>query len=84
MQAASWNFLGLIGGLLILAGMILIVVGLVMRNSAPDNEREIRTESKGVMLLGPIPIVWGFGKTGWIIAAIVAIGLFLALLALAG
>ncbi|MFW9957343.1 MAG: DUF131 domain-containing protein [Candidatus Odinarchaeota archaeon] len=36
-----------------------------------------RSESKGVILIGPIPIVWGYGKKGWIIAG--AVGLILLL-----
>ncbi|MHA2397252.1 MAG: TIGR00304 family membrane protein [Candidatus Thorarchaeota archaeon] len=46
-----------------------------MRSNYESAEQQ--RESKGVILLGPIPIVWGYGKRGWIIAAIVAITLFL-------
>lgn len=84
MQVASWNMLGLIGWLLILAGLVLIVIGFAMRISSWDNGKDIKTESKGVILLGPIPIVWGFGRIGWIIAAVVALGLFLVLWVLVG
>ncbi len=35
-----------------------------------------QSESKGIILLGPIPIVWGYGRKTWIAAAIVAIALF--------
>jgi uncharacterized protein (TIGR00304 family) len=38
---------------------------------------ETKRESKGIILLGPIPIVWGYGKQVWVIAAIIAIVLFL-------
>ncbi len=38
---------------------------------------EQRRESKGIILFGPIPIVWGYGKRVWIIAAIIALMLLL-------
>ncbi|MGD9397328.1 MAG: DUF131 domain-containing protein [Candidatus Thorarchaeota archaeon] len=72
------NFTDLIAWALIIIGCIIIFSGIasmVMRSDIEGVEK--RRESKGVILLGPIPIVWGFGKRGWIIAAVVAITLFL-------
>ncbi len=48
-----------------------------MLMSSDFGDTEQRRESKGIILLGPIPIVWGYGKKVWIIAAIVALTLFL-------
>ena len=41
-------------------------------------DTESRTQSKGIIFLGPIPILWGYGKKGWMIAG--AIGIILAFL----
>ena len=48
---------------------------MMMRSNIEGVEQ--RRESKGIILLGPIPIVWGYGKRVWVIAAIIAIILFL-------
>lgn len=42
-----------------------------------SDDTETRTQSKGIIFLGPIPIVWGYGKKGWMIAG--AIGIILVL-----
>ncbi len=60
----------------ILAGIVLIFVGFFMRVSSLAGDTEQKTDSKGVILLGPIPIVWGYGRTGWAVAFVVAIVLF--------
>jgi uncharacterized membrane protein len=72
------DFIDLVAWVLIILGCIIIISGIasmVMRSNIEGVEH--RRESKGFILLGPIPIVWGFGKRGWIIAAVVAITLFL-------
>ena len=48
---------------------------MLMRSDIDGVEQ--RRENKGIILLGPIPIVWGYGRKPWIIAAIVALVLFL-------
>ena len=67
--------------LLLNLGWILLFIGIVLvclyafsgmqESLASDNEK--KTQSKGVILLGPIPIVWGYGKKGWMIAGILAV-----------
>ena len=67
--------------LLLNLGWILLFIGIVliclyafsgMRELFSGNT-ETKTESKGVILLGPIPIVWGYGKKGWMIAGFLAV-----------
>ena len=73
----SVDFTDLIAWVLIIIGCVIILSGIASMFRSPDIEVEQRTESKGIILLGPIPIVWGYGKKTWIIAAMVAITLFL-------
>ncbi|TFG34257.1 DUF131 domain-containing protein [Candidatus Thorarchaeota archaeon] len=75
-------------GLLQLLGWISIIFGILilcmafmkMTNTSETGGYETKTESKGVILIGPIPIVWGYGKRGWLIAGIIGIILFIVLL----
>jgi len=63
-----------LGWILLIIGIILVVVAVISAISETDGQ-ESHTQSKGVILLGPIPIVWGYGRKGWIIAG--AIGIIL-------
>jgi uncharacterized membrane protein len=72
------DFIDLLAWTLIIMGSIIIIFGIASMFMRSDHESiEQRRESKGVILLGPIPIVWGYGKRTWIIAAFAAITLFL-------
>ena len=74
----SVEFMDLLAWMLIISGVIIIISGIASMLMGSDfGEAEQRRESKGIILLGPIPIVWGYGKKVWIIAAIVALALFL-------
>ncbi|MHA1965353.1 MAG: TIGR00304 family membrane protein [Candidatus Thorarchaeota archaeon] len=74
----SGNFMDLLAWALIIIGAIIIISGIASMLMGSDIEGVgQRRESKGVILLGPIPIVWGYGKKVWIIAAVVAFALFL-------
>ena len=74
----SVDFMDLLAWMLIIGGVLIIISGIASMLMGSDfGDTEQRRESKGIILLGPIPIVWGYGKRGWIIAAIVAITLFL-------
>ena len=69
-------------GLLILGlGILLILAGCLAMQRESSSE-EVRRESKGVILIGPIPIVWGFGRRGWLVAG--AIGVILLLIWIIG
>ncbi|MHA1588839.1 MAG: TIGR00304 family membrane protein [Candidatus Thorarchaeota archaeon] len=72
------SLFGIIGLSLVILGILVILLGmtLMMRESDQGNT-ETRRESKGIILLGPIPIVWGYGKKGWAVAIIVGIILVL-------
>ncbi|MFW9886915.1 MAG: DUF131 domain-containing protein [Candidatus Thorarchaeota archaeon] len=77
----TFNTLQLLGFLILGLGILLILAGCLakQRESPPE---EVRRGSKGVILIGPIPIVWGFGKRGWLVAG--AIGVILVLIWIIG
>ncbi|MFW9944241.1 MAG: DUF131 domain-containing protein [Candidatus Sifarchaeia archaeon] len=66
-----------LGVLVVVAGIILIIVGLVLSSVTSSENQQVERENKGVLLIGPIPIVWGFGRRGWYAAGAVALILFL-------
>ncbi len=72
-------------GFLQIVGMISIIIGICivciafskMRNSSDISKTESKVQNKGIILIGPIPIVWGYGKRGWAVAGIIGIALFI-------
>ena len=73
------DLLGIIGLSLVALGFLAILLGVIsMMRQSDQGNTEVRRESKGIILLGPIPIVWGYGKKGWAIAIIMGIILVLA------
>ncbi len=68
--------LAIIGILILVAGLLLIVLGLFLRTREAEGSNKQKTKSRGIILIGPIPIVWGFGSKGRVIA-ILAIALCL-------
>jgi uncharacterized protein (TIGR00304 family) len=60
----------LLGIILIMVGIILIFIGTAYLFTSANHKQAVRKESKGVILIGPIPIIWGFGKKGKIIGII--------------
>ncbi len=71
--------------ILIVFGIVAVVAGILQLFLSNQNEDgRVQHESKGIILLGPIPIVWGYGKKGWILAGAVAIILFLILTLMPG
>ncbi|MFW9794843.1 MAG: DUF131 domain-containing protein [Candidatus Thorarchaeota archaeon] len=67
-----------LGWLLVLGGILLIFLGLILSLGRSDEDStQIRTESKGIVFLGPIPIVWGFGRRAWMISIIGIIAIIL-------
>ncbi len=67
-----------IGWFLIIGGIILVFLGIIFSFRSTDDETvRTKTESKGIILLGPIPIVWGFGKKNWLIAVIGVVAILL-------
>jgi uncharacterized membrane protein len=73
------DFIDLVAWALIIIGAVIIISGIAsMLMGSEVVAGEQQRESKGIILLGPIPIVWGYGKRVWIIASIVAAVLFVA------
>ncbi len=63
--------------LLIVFGTLILIAGLVMMMKPRNGDgAQVRRESKGVVLLGPIPIVWGFGSRTQKVAFIIAVVVF--------
>ena len=77
----TFNALQLLGFMILGLGILLILAGcLAMQREFSDGE--VRHESKGVIFIGPIPIVWGLGRRGWLVAG--AIGVILLLIWIIG
>ena len=53
----------ILGIVLVIAGILLIIFGSIFLTKSPQ-EITSQRESKVVILIGPFPIVWGFGKRG--------------------
>ena len=79
------EFLTLIGISLIIIGIFLVLASMFVSSKSTEST-EVKTESKsrGVILLGPIPIVWGFGDNTkrimlilFVIAIVVSLFIFL-------
>ena len=60
----------LLGIILIIVGIILIIIGAIYFFVSTNHNTSVQKESKGVILIGPIPIIWGFGEKGKIIGII--------------
>lgn len=63
--------------MLMVIGIILVVYGLWLHFAQSHGDVDVvEHESKGFILLGPIPIVWGYGWKGWVLALLIGIILF--------
>ncbi|MFW9918521.1 MAG: DUF131 domain-containing protein [Candidatus Thorarchaeota archaeon] len=68
---------------IILTGILLILLGFhLSRNEINQDANHIRKETRAVVFIGPIPLVWGFSRRTQIILAIAAISIFIAMLLL--
>ena len=87
----DWSFLITIGIIFIILGLLSFAIGIMsqaLRNKTPEEkaipatgeEAEEKVKGAGVILIGPIPIVFGTDKRYAIIAIILTI--FLMLLAM--
>ena len=67
--------------MMVVFGIFAIAIGIITHFLSNFNDEDEKTqfESKGIVLIGPIPIVWGYGARGWIIAGIIAVALFIIL-----
>lgn len=67
-----------LGWILLFIGILLVCISAISASKDSTSEdNETRIESKGIIFLGPIPIIWGYGKKGWMIAGAVGIILLL-------
>ena len=74
----SFVLLQYLGWIFLFIGILLVCISAISAIKDSDSEdNETRIESKGIIFLGPIPIVWGYGKRGWMIAGAIGIILFL-------
>jgi len=60
----------LIGIVMVFVGIVFIIIGSVM---AALKSKQMKTESGGVILIGPFPIVWGSNKNMAILAVVITI-----------
>ncbi len=74
----SFTLLSWLPLILIILGAVVVIYGLILYFTSSEGE-SIDQSSKGFILLGPIPIVWGFGWKGCAIAIVIAV-LFLLLI----
>ena len=73
-------FIESLGWFLVIGGVFLIFLAIILSFSRKEKEStQYITDSKGIIFLGPIPIVWGYGKKTKMISVIgiVAILLFI-------
>lgn len=67
-----------LGWIFLFTGILLVCMAAISASKdSVSEDNETRIESKGIIFLGPIPIVWGYGKKGWMIAGAISIILFL-------
>jgi len=79
-------FMESVGWFLLIGGIMLIFLALILSfRHTDDGTTQLRTESKGIIFLGLIPIVWGYGKKAQLISVIgiIAILLFIVFVFLA-
>lgn len=57
-----------IGIVIVFVGMILIIVGSIL---TALKSKQTKTETGGVILIGPFPIVWGSNKNMTMLAVII-------------
>ncbi|NHI84362.1 MAG: DUF131 domain-containing protein [Candidatus Thorarchaeota archaeon] len=70
----------LLGIGLLTLGVIFLIAAFLSLWADRKTHDAISTEHKGVILIGPIPIVWGYGKKGWLLAFLVAFTLWVILI----
>ncbi|TFF93613.1 DUF131 domain-containing protein [Candidatus Thorarchaeota archaeon] len=60
--------LAFIGLIILIVGIVMLATGFYLKTRDEEAEAEAKTESKGIILIGPFPIVWGFGPKGKLVA----------------
>jgi uncharacterized membrane protein len=65
----------ILGWILLIVGIIIVVLALFSTLTRDEQGESHRTGSRGFILIGPIPIVWGFGTRGWLVAGVIVVAL---------
>jgi uncharacterized protein (TIGR00304 family) len=57
----NYNSIILLGFIVVILGILMIFIGTALQSSSNDSKTEVHTG--GVILIGPIPIIFGNDKT---------------------
>ena len=58
---SNYNSIILLGFIVVILGILMIFIGTALQSSSNDSKTEVHTG--GVILIGPIPIIFGNDKT---------------------
>jgi uncharacterized protein (TIGR00304 family) len=67
----NYNSIILIGFAVVIIGILIIFIGSALQSSSSSSKTEVHTS--GVILIGPIPIIFGNDKGMVLIAVIIAV-----------
>jgi uncharacterized protein (TIGR00304 family) len=67
----NYNSIILIGFAVIIIGILIIFIGTALQSSSSSSKTEVHTS--GVILIGPIPIIFGNDKGLVLVAVIIAV-----------
>ena len=67
----SYNSIILIGFAIIILGILIIFIGTALQSSSSSSKTEVHTS--GIILIGPIPIIFGNDKGLLLIGVIIAV-----------
>jgi uncharacterized protein (TIGR00304 family) len=79
----SFNFFALllVGSLMLILGIFLLSYLIFNdREKVPQQKQKLKTLSSGIIMIGPIPIVFGYSKWFYIIPIAAIVTIFLILL----
>jgi uncharacterized protein (TIGR00304 family) len=81
MPFVSFFALFFIGSLMVILGIFLLIYSIFNnREKVPQQKQKLKTMSSGIIMVGPIPIVFGYSKWFYIIPIAAIVTIFLILL----